>query len=139
MSWLAGSLRRSYQPTVTCVPSGVTATVGCHWSLVPASVLTRTGVVQVAPPLVEAVKKTFARWVPDPLSGNTQYSAPVTGLTTACGNWLVRNPNPRSPFGAPVPASVATVTVGPKVSPRSFDCRKKTRAGREVLSNQNTD
>ena len=48
-------------------PSGVTAMVGCHWSVVVVSSLTLTGLLQVAPPSVDCLKKTSALSEPAPL------------------------------------------------------------------------
>src|SRR3954451_23712113 len=54
----AGSMRRSYQPTNTFVPSGVTVSVGVNWSVTVLSSLTLTLADQVAPPSVEREKYT---------------------------------------------------------------------------------
>src|SRR6266487_1179791 len=53
------SPRRSYQAMNNFFPSGFTASTGIHWSLVQR-LLTRTGVVQLAPPFVEPTKKMSA-------------------------------------------------------------------------------
>src|SRR5262245_23574001 len=64
---------------------------------------------------------------------------PLTGLTAACGNLLLRKPDgvvvpcrmpvsPRSPFVPPVRPE-ATVTGGPKVTPWSTDLRAMIAAG----------
>src|SRR4051812_30051658 len=57
----AGSLRRSYHPTKTLVPSGVTVSVGMNWSVTVLSSLTLAFGDQVAPPSVEREKYTSLR------------------------------------------------------------------------------
>ena len=54
---LAMSFRRSYQATNSLVPSGFMVIVGCHWSFVVVSELTRIGEDQLVPPFVDWMKK----------------------------------------------------------------------------------